>query len=163
MVPEHHPCAVVLSGGLDSSIIASLLKTEMRDMPFTTITASYAEGRNDDLEYARHLVDHLGAIDHQELQVNAEAVETNFLAVQIALEEPLHDQVYITQYLIYKRIADLGFRVALNGQGADEFWVAITITMDSKIYIRPTLSKRSSTSITCLTKEASTTCSPKRN
>jgi len=122
MVPEHHPYAVVLSGGLDSSIIASLLKTEMRDMPFTTITASYAEGRNDDLEYARHLVDHLGAVDHQELQVNAEAVETNFLAVQIALEEPLHDQVYITQYLIYKRIADLGFRVALNGQGADEFW-----------------------------------------
>ncbi len=122
MVPEHHAYAVVLSGGLDSSIIASLLKTEMRDMPFTAVTAAYEEGSNDDIGYARHLVDHLGGIDHQEINVNAWDVEQNFLAVQTALEEPLHDQVYITQYLIYKHIASLGLRVAFNGQGADEFW-----------------------------------------
>lgn len=122
MVPEHHAYAVVLSGGLDSSIIASLLKTEMRDMPFMAVTAAYEEGSNDDLRYARHLVDHLGGINHQELKVDARAVEQNFMAVQTALEEPLHDQVYITQYLIYQHIASLGLRVALNGQGADEFW-----------------------------------------
>jgi asparagine synthase (glutamine-hydrolysing) len=122
MVPEHHDCAVVLSGGLDSSIIASLLKTEVRNMHFTAITAAYEGGSNEDLAYARELVAHLGGINHLELKVNAGDVTRNFLAVQTALEEPLHDQVYITQYLIYKRLSSLGFRVALNGQGADEFW-----------------------------------------
>lgn len=122
MVPEHHACAVVLSGGLDSSIIASLLKTEMRNMPFVAVTAAYEEGSNDDIYWARQLVEHLGGIDHQELRVDKKSVEQNFLTVQAALEEPLHDQVYITQYLIYRHIASLGLRVALNGQGADEFW-----------------------------------------
>lgn len=122
MVPVHHAHAVVLSGGLDSSIIATLLKTEMQNRPFVAITAAYTDSGNEDLRCAEYLVDHLGGIDHQILHIDGEDVEQHFETVQHVLEEPLHDQVYITQYLIYKRIANLGLKVAFNGQGADEFW-----------------------------------------
>ncbi|MNF66966.1 Asparagine synthetase B [glutamine-hydrolyzing] [compost metagenome] len=122
MVPAHHSHAVVLSGGLDSSIIASLLKTEMQDKPFVAVTAAYIGSENEDLRCAEHLVCHLGGIDHQVIRISSEDIERHFTTVQYFLEEPLHDQVYVTQYLIYKRIASLGLRVALNGQGADEFW-----------------------------------------
>ena len=122
MVPEHHGHALVLSGGLDSSIIASLLKTEMRDKFFPAITAAYIDSDNEDLHCAKQLVSHLGRIDHHIVRVAKEDIEQHFESVQYTLEEPLHDQVYITQYLIYKHISNMGLRVALNGQGADEFW-----------------------------------------
>ena len=122
MIPEHHDHALVLSGGLDSSIIASLLKTERRDKLFTAITAAYIDSDNEDLRYAKQLVNHLGHIDHHVLHIGMADIEEHFESVQYALEEPLLDQVYITQYLIYKHLSNLGLRVALNGQGADEFW-----------------------------------------
>ena len=122
MVPEHHAHAVVLSGGLDSSIIASLLKTERLDQPFVAITAAYVDGDNEDLRCAKQLANHLGRIDHHILQIGSDDIEQHFEATQHALEEPLHDQVYVAQYLIYKHISNLGLRVAFNGQGADEFW-----------------------------------------
>ena len=122
MVPEYHAHAVVLSGGLDSSIIASLLKTEVHDKPFVAITAAYTGSSNEDLRYAKQLVCHLGGINHHVLRIDGKDIERHFEAVQYSLEEPLHDQVYVTQYLIYKHIASLGLRVAFSGQGADEFW-----------------------------------------
>ena len=122
MVPEHHDHALVLSGGLDSGIIASLLKTEMQDKPFTAITAAYLDSDNEDLRYAKQLVNHLGHINHHVLHIGATDIEDHFESVQYALEEPLLDQVYVTQYLIYKHLSNLGLRVAFNGQGADEFW-----------------------------------------
>lgn len=122
MVPEHHPHALILSGGLDSSIIASLLKTEIQDKPFIAITAAYLDSDNEDLRCAQQLVSHLGRIDHHVLRIGGKEIEQHFESVQYALEEPLHDQVYVTQYLIYKYLSTLGLRVAFNGQGADEFW-----------------------------------------
>ncbi|MBX9757065.1 MAG: asparagine synthase (glutamine-hydrolyzing) [Pseudomonadaceae bacterium] len=122
MVPGHHAHAVVLSGGLDSSIIATLLKNEMQNKPFVAVTAAYVGSENEDLRCAEYLVEYLGGINHQVLHIDREDIEQHFETVQRALEEPLHDQVYVTQYLIYKHIASLGLKVAFNGQGADEFW-----------------------------------------
>lgn len=42
--------------------------------------------------------------------------------VQFHLEEPLYDQVYVAQYLIYRWFRQNRLDVALNGQASDEFW-----------------------------------------
>ena len=122
MLPNHHRFAIVLSGGLDSGIIASLLKTECQDIEFTAITATY-EGKSDgDIPYAKMLTRHLGKIDHHILDLKPQDLIDSFDEVQLHLQEPFQDQVYLAQYQIYKKLAELGFRVAFNGQGADEFW-----------------------------------------
>lgn len=119
-VPNRYDPAVVLSGGLDSSIIACILR--QTHSCITAFTAYYPGCNNSDYETAKKLINDIKNIQHVAIKVSQEDSYPIIDKVTYALEEPMLDQVYLTQYMIYREIADRGFRVALNGQASDEFW-----------------------------------------
>lgn len=121
MIPAHRPYGIVLSGGLDSSILAGILSRK-QTRPATALTIQYNGTENADADAAIALCNELGNLDHHVLNLDSSVFSQHFQRVQYLLEEPLYDHVYVSQYLIYRWFRETGLDVAFNGQASDEFW-----------------------------------------
>jgi asparagine synthase (glutamine-hydrolysing) len=112
------PVGVYLSGGLDSSLIAALMRPHsVRLHSFTTGMEGAA-----DLEAARVIADFLGT-DHHELIYTAEDVKEALPEVIRSLESfdaPLVRSA-VPMYFV-SRLAAESVKVVLSGEGADELF-----------------------------------------
>lgn len=108
---------VVLSGGLDSTLLA-LLAADGRDGQIKTYTVA-DHPRHPDVGQAQHVADLIGT-DHRTLIVDSEA----FLAAIpgfVATEETPSDMSDLPHYIMNREIAK-DTKVCLNGEGADELF-----------------------------------------
>ncbi len=119
------PIGTFLSGGLDSSVIATIASS---DRPITAITVAYSEragdtpseAENEDLRYSRLLAGHLaGRIEHR-VQVRGHAVSLSDIDDVCDLAAFCDDVRHVSIMGNYRSVASLGLRGVLNGQGADE-------------------------------------------
>ena len=112
------PLGVMLSGGLDSSLIATLM-AERSSRPVQTFSIGFAEdGDANELPDARRVAEQIGA-DHHELLTSA-ADHPGLLDEALwHLEEPIAD-VSCLGFILLSRLAREDVTVALSGQGADE-------------------------------------------
>ena len=111
------PLGAMLSGGLDSSLIVSLMARHMSE-PVKTFAVGFAgAGEANELEDAR-LVSQVNGTEHHELELSLDdEVDLEELCWQ--LDEPLAD----LSALGFSALSELASRhvtVALSGQGADE-------------------------------------------
>jgi len=119
------PVGVLLSGGLDSSLIVALM-SKVVDIPLRTFTIKYTESDKkfesvvDDSFYAKKVAA-LFACEHQEINIQPDII--NLLPKIIwHLDEPLADPAAINTYLIAKEARSKGVKVLLNGMGGDEIF-----------------------------------------
>lgn len=115
------PVAVLLSGGLDSSIItASMLRQGYTPHAYTAVF----DPRSADLRVARKLAAEWG-IELTEVQVPTPDAASLSAAVRAA-EMPHKAQVEITLgcQALARQIAADGYRVVLSGEGSDELWAS---------------------------------------
>ena len=112
------PLGVMLSGGLDSSLIATLM-AERSNRPVQTFSIGFAEdGDANELPDARRVAEQIGA-DHHEILTSA-ADHPGLLDEALwHLEEPIAD-VSCLGFILLSRLASEDVTVALSGQGADE-------------------------------------------
>src|SRR5205807_1330400 len=109
------PLAVLLSGGLDSSLIASLAAAEQGTLH--TFTVGFGEAEFDELEHARTVARAIGS-EHHEVAVRPDAA-ADLPAIVRRLEEPLADPSAIPLYYLCRAAAS-EVKVALAGEGGDE-------------------------------------------
>ncbi|HET8606525.1 MAG TPA: asparagine synthase (glutamine-hydrolyzing) [Gaiellaceae bacterium] len=114
------PLGAMLSGGLDSSLIAALM-ARRAGTPVKTFSVGFREaGRANELADARLVAARLGCEHHElELSYADEAVDLAELAW--ALDEPLAS-LSALGFLALSRLAARHVTVALSGQGADELF-----------------------------------------
>ncbi|MDH3593085.1 MAG: asparagine synthase (glutamine-hydrolyzing), partial [Planctomycetota bacterium] len=114
------PLGVFLSGGLDSSAIATLL-TEIADEPVHTFSVGF-DGPEafDEREQARAVSEHLGTT-HHEMVVSPVQIAEHLPALIDHLAEPVTDPALIPTYVLSK-FARERVTVALAGEGADELF-----------------------------------------
>jgi asparagine synthase (glutamine-hydrolysing) len=111
------PVGVLLSGGIDSCMLAALAsETAPR---ISTFTIGYEERAFDERPLARLLAERYGT-DHHELVVRPNAVEL-LPALAEAFDEPFADSSAIPTYLV-SELARRHVKVALSGEGGDEFF-----------------------------------------
>jgi asparagine synthase (glutamine-hydrolysing) len=112
------PLGVMLSGGLDSSLIAALM-AEASDRPIQTFSVGFVEdGAANELPDAARVATRLGA-DHHALETSA-ADHPELLDQALRhLEEPIAD-LSCVGLLLLSELARETVTVALSGQGADE-------------------------------------------
>lgn len=113
----------LLSGGLDSSLLVSLLARDGADPGRPTFSFGYrdAPAALNELTFADALVRRRGLVNH-ETRFDAAWVAANAPAVVRALEEPPLALAALGQYRVFELCRARGVTVILDGQGADEIF-----------------------------------------
>jgi asparagine synthase (glutamine-hydrolysing) len=111
------PVGLLLSGGLDSSVLAGVLPEERRRNLDTFCIGFEDAGRHDERPYARRVAAALGTRHHEAIVSLDPAVELP--AVARMLDEPCADPAAVPAYLV-AREASHQVKVLLSGTGGDE-------------------------------------------
>jgi asparagine synthase (glutamine-hydrolysing) len=112
------PVGVLLSGGIDSSVLAALAAEELSE-PLRTFSIGFEERTFDELADAR-LVAERYATDHHELVLRPNAALL-LPALADAFDEPFADSSALPTYLV-SQLAAGEVKVALSGEGGDELF-----------------------------------------
>ncbi len=121
------PVGVLLSGGLDSSLLVALL-AEIGVGKLHTFSVGFEdqpEERGNEFEFSDQVVERYQPIHHKFLVPNAQVLERLSQAID-AMAEPMFGQDAIAFYLLSEQVAR-EIKVVQSGQGADEvfggyFW-----------------------------------------
>jgi asparagine synthase (glutamine-hydrolysing) len=112
------PVGVLLSGGVDSSLLAALAAQETSD-PVHTFTVGFAERSFDERAGARRVAERY-ATSHHELLLRPDPALL-LPALADAFDEPFADSSALPTYLVSQLAAE-HVKVALSGEGGDELF-----------------------------------------
>jgi asparagine synthase (glutamine-hydrolysing) len=112
------PVGVLLSGGVDSAVLAALAAQETPE-PVHTFTIGFEERSFDERADARRVAERYGT-EHHELLVRPEP-ELLLRALAEAFDEPFADSSALPTYLVSQLAAE-HVKVALSGEGGDELF-----------------------------------------
>lgn len=110
------PVGVFLSGGIDSSVLATLA-SQASGGKVQAFTVAFDEKELSEAEQAAELARELGCPHHVTL-LRAESLSGEVANALSALDQPSSDG--INTYLVSKAVSGAGIKVALSGLGGDE-------------------------------------------
>ncbi len=117
------PVAALLSGGIDSSLIAALVQKNLRELNLPALkTFSIGMPGSTDLAYARKVADHIGS-DHTEIILTADDFFNAIPKVIYDIEsyDITSVRASVGNWLISKAIRETcDCKVVFNGDGSDE-------------------------------------------
>ena len=127
------PYGVLLSGGLDSSIISAVAKrfadrrieTEGRDGAWWPCLHSFAVGLKGapDLRAARKVADHIGTVHHEIHYTVQEGLDAlRDVIYHIETYDVTTVRASTPMYLLARVIKSMGVKMVLSGEGADEIF-----------------------------------------
>jgi len=113
------PLGVLLSGGIDSSVVAALAVRSASET-VKTFSISFAESSFDESQYARAVAKFLGT-DHHEERFSASLAANLVSEIGAWMDEPVSDPSVVPTYLL-SRFTRKHVTVALGGDGGDEIF-----------------------------------------
>jgi asparagine synthase (glutamine-hydrolysing) len=113
------PVGVLLSGGLDSSLVSALMQRQSAK-PIRTFTIGFREDRFDEAKYAQRIADHIGSA-HTQFRLSPEHAMDIIARLPEVYDEPFADSSQIPT-IIVSAIARQHVTVALSGDGGDELF-----------------------------------------
>lgn len=125
------PVAAYLSGGLDSSTIAALIK-HIGESELRTFSIGFEGAAWDEGIYQKEVVNHLG-IKHSHFQCSGDAIAREFMDTIWHTEVPVLRTAAVPMKMLSARVREEGFRVVLTGEGADEVFGGYDIFKENKI------------------------------
>jgi asparagine synthase (glutamine-hydrolysing) len=112
------PLGLLLSGGLDSSLVAALAA---RNGPLTTISMGFGRSTVDERAHARAVAEAIGS-DHREVLISPEDVRREIEQGTAVFDDLFADWGTVTTRLLYRSCRELGIKAVLVGEGADELF-----------------------------------------
>jgi len=119
-MPAELECGALLSGGLDSSLIAAMASRHKKIHTFSIGYEGYEQ--YDERPYAAEVAAHIGSV-HHEIGFGKEDFLQSIDEVTQALDEPLGDPAMLPLYHLMKEIQKEGVKVVLTGDGSDELFL----------------------------------------
>lgn len=118
------PVAALLSGGLDSSLIAALVQRSMKPQGRCLETFSIGMEGSTDLKFARYVADWIGS-KHHEIVVTADEMFATIPSVIRAIES--YDittvRASVGNWMVARAVREKSeCKVVFNGDGSDEVW-----------------------------------------
>ncbi|HWE97061.1 MAG TPA: asparagine synthase-related protein [Tepidisphaeraceae bacterium] len=114
------PLGCFLSGGMDSSVIAAMMKTTVpRDQPVITFSIGFNDPLYDETEYAAAVAKHLGTVHHA-FVVTPDAIH-DLPALAAVFGEPFGDSSALPTHYLARETRN-HVKVALSGDGGDELF-----------------------------------------
>src|SRR5262249_59060594 len=114
------PLGLFLSGGIDSSGLAALMASMVRE-PIHTFSVGFAEPEANELAYARLAARAIGA-EHREVVVSTDEFFRTLPRLVWHEDEPIAFPSSVPLYFV-SRLASDYVKVVLTGEGADELFL----------------------------------------
>ena len=119
------PVGLLLSGGLDSSLVLSFLREVHPSVPLRTYTVRNVDPSYDESEAAALLASRFGT-SHTVVTAEPAALAAVASEIPTLLDEPQADPGLLPKYLVCREIARTT-KVALTGDGGDELFYGYAI------------------------------------
>lgn len=113
------PVGLFLSGGIDSSILATLLQKHISS-PLKTFTIGFDQEKYNEARWAARLADYLGT-EHMESYVSEEEAIKTVSDIPSIYDEPFADTSSIPTCIL-SRLASEHVKVVMSGDGGDELF-----------------------------------------
>jgi asparagine synthase (glutamine-hydrolysing) len=126
--------ALTLSGGLDSSAIAAATRHVLGDA-LELNTFGYVPARGSAQHEGRWMKIAVHGIKarHTMVRIDLRSLPEDLNHLVAAQGEPLTSPAPVAQMLLYRAIRKHGFKVALDGQGADELFGGYTAALSARL------------------------------
>lgn len=125
------PVGAYLSGGLDSSLIASIVRQHATNR-LDTFSIAFDDARFDESGFQRRMAESLGT-EHQVLKVTHTDIGRVFPEVIWHTETPLMRTGPAPMFLLSGLVRERGYKVVLTGEGADEFLAGYDIFKEAAL------------------------------
>lgn len=125
------PVGAYLSGGLDSSTIASVIR-DCGTSRLDTFSIAFDDTDFDECSFQQEMARHLGT-EHQVVRATHADIARVFPDVIWHTEVPIMRTSPAPMFLLSKLVQDRGYKVVLTGEGADEFLAGYDIFKEARI------------------------------
>jgi asparagine synthase (glutamine-hydrolysing) len=125
------PVGAYLSGGLDSSAIAALVRSSGMAQ-LRTFSIAFEDAEFDESEFQRRMAAHLGTA-HTTFQCSAADIAAGFPRAVRHAEMPLLRTAPVPMMLLAREVRAAGYRVVLTGEGADEVFAGYDLFKEAKL------------------------------
>lgn len=125
------PVGAYLSGGLDSSLIAAIIRNFTKNR-LETFSIAFNDATFDESPHQLQMAEFLGT-KHNVVQATHADIGRAFPEVVWHAETPLMRTSPAPMFLLSKLVRDCGYKVVLTGEGADEFIAGYDIFKEAKI------------------------------
>jgi asparagine synthase (glutamine-hydrolysing) len=125
------PVGAYLSGGLDSSILTTIIRRHT-DTPLRTFSIGFEEQTLDETAYQQQLIAHLQA-DHSRIQCGNGDVADWFSPAVWHAETAVVRTAMVPMMRLSRLVHEQGYRVVLTGEGADEVFGGYDLFRETKV------------------------------
>ncbi|MGW1214258.1 asparagine synthetase B family protein [Streptomyces sp. NPDC002499] len=116
-LPEAEAVGVLLSGGIDSSLVTALA-AKLHGHPVHTYSISFGDELPNELGYSGLVASHCHT-RHRVLTVSGTEVAARLAEAAALLDSPVGDPLTVPNLLLAEAVAGDGLRTVLNGEGGD--------------------------------------------
>ncbi len=120
------PVGLLLSGGLDSSLIAAIASKHEK---IHTYSMGFANSQVDERPFARTVSEFIGS-HHHEVLLQPNQIMQDIESVSSHFDDLFADWGLVSTRLLYKTCRDQGIKVVLVGEGSDELFGGYGIFRD---------------------------------
>jgi asparagine synthase (glutamine-hydrolysing) len=125
------PVGVYLSGGLDSSITASIVK-KLTSTPIEAFGLAFADASYDESDFQQRLAHSIG-VHYNAVRVKNHQIGQIFPEVILHCERPILRAAPAPLFFLSELVHKAGFKVVLTGEGADELFGGYDLFKEDKI------------------------------
>ena len=125
------PVGAYLSGGLDSSIVTTLIK-HYTETPLRTFSITFEDEEFDESDFQDELVRYLGT-SHTAVRCTRADIGAAFPRAVWHAETPIVRTAPTPLMLLSERVRDEGYKVVLTGEGADEVFAGYDLFREAKV------------------------------